>query len=492
MAVFDYTPTPILPMPYWRWNRVLPAVYDDSVSQYEMLCKFGNRINEIIEKSNSIGDAINELGKVVASLFENGSVAGVPDVTELGIISDFRFGMRPPADFDINNFLSIAEHDLSVFAQHAWSYEANQGTTIPLFTDDSDYTVTNNQGEVTSCSTFVCDCLYKAGYTDLAGVSHYMTQPDNYLRTYLIGKGWTIIDSIDDLQAGDIVATSWRRDSNALFYPGHTFIYGRNGYKYDAGSQNLIQSGLPSILNWNTGYDQLYRTFTTGYYHAKGTLNMGYSDDDSDLLDWYGLVITVIDYVENIERDGYHTIQIFWNGRRTVIRQTVDNGINWGIWADNRMQQSGFAVFNPSNAGTLQVNTQNKLAFQNVANANNDVFTLNNDGSVTIKVTGLYDVSFVVQHTIAASQADIDASNSAYLTANIFSYDANDSNEYTQLSVTQPYTHKRSTIIGHRIMRLFRNQRIRLGVYVPIVLGEAVPTIFTGLAQTHLAIELIG
>lgn len=68
---------------YWRWNKVLPAVYDDSLSQYELLCKIIHKINEIIAGYDNIASneelqnaAIDELSKRLSAI-EDG------DFTEL-------------------------------------------------------------------------------------------------------------------------------------------------------------------------------------------------------------------------------------------------------------------------------------------------------------------------------------------------------------------------------------------------------------------------
>lgn len=40
-------------------QKVLPAVYDDSLSYYELLCKVIAKLNELIEKDNEQSDVIN-------------------------------------------------------------------------------------------------------------------------------------------------------------------------------------------------------------------------------------------------------------------------------------------------------------------------------------------------------------------------------------------------------------------------------------------------
>lgn len=52
--------TGIAKLRYWC-HKVLPAVYDDSLTYYELLCKITEKINEIIAKDDDATDAILEL-----------------------------------------------------------------------------------------------------------------------------------------------------------------------------------------------------------------------------------------------------------------------------------------------------------------------------------------------------------------------------------------------------------------------------------------------
>lgn len=39
--------------PFWRCFKVMPLVYDESLSYYEVLCKLTYKINEVIEQLSS-------------------------------------------------------------------------------------------------------------------------------------------------------------------------------------------------------------------------------------------------------------------------------------------------------------------------------------------------------------------------------------------------------------------------------------------------------
>lgn len=49
--------TNITPVRWWC-QKVLPCVYDDSLSYYEVLCKFSSKLNEVIEVVNAQGSGI--------------------------------------------------------------------------------------------------------------------------------------------------------------------------------------------------------------------------------------------------------------------------------------------------------------------------------------------------------------------------------------------------------------------------------------------------
>ena len=49
-------------------QKVLPLVYDDSLSYYEVLCKMVTKLNEIIETTNLSNDAISDIQKEIAEI----------------------------------------------------------------------------------------------------------------------------------------------------------------------------------------------------------------------------------------------------------------------------------------------------------------------------------------------------------------------------------------------------------------------------------------
>lgn len=63
-------------------QKVLPAVYDDSLSYYELLCKVIDKLNEVIQKSNEQSEVIEILTRELTelkALFEKFMESGFDD-----------------------------------------------------------------------------------------------------------------------------------------------------------------------------------------------------------------------------------------------------------------------------------------------------------------------------------------------------------------------------------------------------------------------------
>ena len=53
---------------YWC-NKILPLVYDDSLSYYEVLCKTSAKLNEVITSTNGLLDAWDTYNTAIAAAF---------------------------------------------------------------------------------------------------------------------------------------------------------------------------------------------------------------------------------------------------------------------------------------------------------------------------------------------------------------------------------------------------------------------------------------
>lgn len=80
---------------YWCY-KVLPLVYDDSLSYYEVLCKVCDYINKIIENQKEMGEDIGELQAAAAQIqkwIEDFDTAFIESVVEKWLATSIFVGL---------------------------------------------------------------------------------------------------------------------------------------------------------------------------------------------------------------------------------------------------------------------------------------------------------------------------------------------------------------------------------------------------------------
>lgn len=109
-------PLPSIPAHVFKFycQKVLPAVYDDSLSYYEVLCKLGAKINEIINADMAQNAAIEELQNYFSSLeiepaVETGLRKMAEDNTLTAILTAY-VGLAKSFAFTTKAAMKAAEH----------------------------------------------------------------------------------------------------------------------------------------------------------------------------------------------------------------------------------------------------------------------------------------------------------------------------------------------------------------------------------------------
>ena len=57
----------VTPVKFWCY-KILPLVYDDSLSYYEVLCKVVEKLNEVIKNYSASGETIQSMQEAIAEL----------------------------------------------------------------------------------------------------------------------------------------------------------------------------------------------------------------------------------------------------------------------------------------------------------------------------------------------------------------------------------------------------------------------------------------
>ena len=72
-------PKAVFPLRFWC-QRVLPAVYDDSLSYYEAVCKMGSKLNEIIAIVNDSDSTLADMQDAIKELQEDSTLGRYPSL----------------------------------------------------------------------------------------------------------------------------------------------------------------------------------------------------------------------------------------------------------------------------------------------------------------------------------------------------------------------------------------------------------------------------
>lgn len=224
--IFDYNPANITPYPYWRWNKVLPAVYDDSLSQYEIMSKLLYTVNEIITATNDTGTQVEQLTQLVQQLidgqFPEGIVQYVEDIAQATVeddidaINDTIQHMRDELDYDIDTIAALIP-----------SSAFSSTNTVKKYVDDS----------ITTVNTTIAT-LEKA-------------------KTELVVLGDSISTcsyNSDTQQVVNSGAELWTKVAESTGLNVHNYAVGGAGFYYTGFSNKTIQSQLADAIA-DTTYD---------------------------------------------------------------------------------------------------------------------------------------------------------------------------------------------------------------------------------------------
>ena len=269
----------IFPLTFWC-HKVIPLVYDNSLSYYETLCKVRHILNEVIKQLELTEEEIealenyieNNLGEIVSKelnkMLQNGQLSvafkNKTNYYDLGELSNFRIAYRTPSIDERDRIIAECITEKAIYAQYQWVYYTespdykNEPNTIPLYNPDNPEEVYNVNGKGTSCSTTLCNVLYNIGYTDLKGVAKWADArvKEYSFPEYLQSKNWIPITDKSQLIQGDIVFVGYANYNDERQYnPSHCFVY--NGYvsgkmtAYDFGNTTYIQNNSINDFVWD-------------------------------------------------------------------------------------------------------------------------------------------------------------------------------------------------------------------------------------------------
>lgn len=112
---------PYEPIKFWCF-KVLPLVYDDSLSYYEVLCKIRNKLNELIASMGELNETVDEMKAAIAQI-EEWIRTFDTSVIEKWIDEHFASMIFVEINDDGNFIINVPEnwHDIT-FKTSGWDY----------------------------------------------------------------------------------------------------------------------------------------------------------------------------------------------------------------------------------------------------------------------------------------------------------------------------------------------------------------------------------
>ena len=202
---------------YWC-NKILPLVYDDSLSYYEVLCKTSAKLNEVIDSTNGLLDVWNTYKNDIDTAFGNYTSGLDKKFAELSAKIDRDFdNYRYRVNDEIRDEFTKQEQRLTAQDDKI----AAQDTQITTISDNVNTFIAEYNKTIAEIPTMVVDAVnawlnnttnYDNIVADLAGslqgLKHFDTVADlqNATFTQIAGKEVCVCENY---YSGDSVFTMW-------------------------------------------------------------------------------------------------------------------------------------------------------------------------------------------------------------------------------------------------------------------------------------------
>lgn len=156
--------------------------------------------------------------------------------------------------YGIDNSLNIGSSDILTAADSitkTWASQKYDYSVDTLVYGDIKKSI-DSPYKTTCCATLVAAALYKSNLVTEQEINAIGYNGAKYIALLLDSKGWSVIDSYDNLKPGDIVFMTTGSDvpvtlSNGRTYnEGHVQIYASPTKWYNAGSVEAIRGSQPS------------------------------------------------------------------------------------------------------------------------------------------------------------------------------------------------------------------------------------------------------
>ena len=217
-------------------QKVIPLVFDDSLSYYEAICKFMQKLNEVISALNNNAECIDELQDKYIILQKNFDALEVK----------------------WEEFKTYIENEFNTFKTEITTKEENFETRI------------NN--EFTSFKTYVENYLNNIDVQRYVNIKIDQLAESGYFTTLLTNLGFNPENFLAKNNTTVYVPTNDYNPATKKYVDEHS----SQGTVYSAGDGIKIENGTISTTNYNS------ENIGTNSLHIKGYINAGSNNKNNE------------------------------------------------------------------------------------------------------------------------------------------------------------------------------------------------------------------
>lgn len=267
----------------YTFTKILPAVYDDSLSYYELVSKIQNKLNEVVTNENVLSESFVELYEYVKNYFTDLNIQNeinnkldqmASDGTLEEIINQQIFsGKLDTSTF--NEFKTENENTLNEMNQTI----AQNKTGLEQQIKTLNTNLTNDIDKLKDKNIIVISDSYGDGYTQNTGtLESFLTK----LKNDLNAKGFNIVTSShggDGFKNGAFLTQLQNLSATIENKEMFTRIYVVGGYN-DISGGDLIATGITQFLSYSKQNYPNARVYTC----FVGMTNVAEPQNTQDLL----------------------------------------------------------------------------------------------------------------------------------------------------------------------------------------------------------------
>ena len=238
----------ISPFRFWC-QKILPAVYDDSLSYYEVLCKLVAQLNNIGDTTNQLIDAFNELSNYVNNYIDTELAEAVKNRLD-EMFEDGSLGTIIMSEL----YKNMVFESMADVVSKADNLSAGNIVTTNVFASGTNYGGASyelKEGTIDSNGYYIGNGLIAVPLNDFVAPEEigYISLQDEYADEYIekiFAMGKNLILKLTNYYTNSTITLENNRDYYIKSYNNSTINHSGDGYLFHAKTGRVVDTNIPA------------------------------------------------------------------------------------------------------------------------------------------------------------------------------------------------------------------------------------------------------